>query len=93
MVWVKLYDYIIEGFMALCILQNRGFNCPIPKWVWVKKNVKKKMLKMLKVLENEGLLQKNITEEYFSQKSHKNNVVLPNLIRKKQDSGEVASNG
>ena len=24
MVWVKLYDYIIEGFMALCILQNRG---------------------------------------------------------------------
>ena len=68
-------------------------NCPIPKWVWVKKNVKKKMLKMLKVLQNEGLLQKNILEDYVSQKSHKNNVVLPNLIRKKQNSEEAVSNG
>ena len=93
MVWVKLYDYIVEGFMALCILQNRGFNRSIPKWVWVKKNVKLKMLKMLKVLENERLLQKNVLEDYVSQKSHKKNVVLPNLISKTQGSREVASNG
>jgi|GEM_PF-6390338 hypothetical protein len=90
MVWIRLYDYIIEGLKALSILYDRDFISLIPKNIWITRNVKKKMMKLLKILENEGILKEKSDPH---RTSIEKNVVLPNSIREKKSSEKVFSGG
>lgn len=88
-VWIKLHNYIMEILEAFSILHHRRFDSFIPKQIWVNRNLKARMLKMLRILENEGMLA-NLNNN-SSRKSREKTIVFSNSINSKAYSDRETS--
>jgi hypothetical protein len=80
LVWIKLKNYIMEILEALTLNYHRNFNDSIPNLIWIRQNVKAKMLEQIEKIKS-------------YRKPIENHGLFSNSIRDKQDSEKVVSNG